>query len=107
MSDTPALLHDPYAALRHPEFRFYSLGRNLAALGDNMSSVAVGWELYERKNDPLLLGVVGLVQAIPIFAFALLAGHVADNYSRKRIAVLAQLAICACSAGLCLLSSRA
>ncbi len=99
--------HDPYAALRFREFRFYSLGRNLAAIGDNMQSVAVGWELFNRTHQPLTLGIVGLVQAVPIFLFALLAGHVADNYSRQRIAILAQLAFCACSAALCALSARA
>jgi MFS family permease len=106
MSSPPPQSHDPYAALRLPEFRFFSLGRNLAALGDNMSSVAVGWELYERTHKPLTLGMVGLAQAIPIFLFALLAGHVADNYSRRRVAALAQLVFCACSAGLCVLSFR-
>lgn len=102
----PPPSHDPYAALRLPSFRFFSVGRNLAALGDNMQSVAVGWELYERTRLPLTLGLVGLTQAVPIFLFALHAGHVADNYSRKRVAILAQIVFCACSLGLCLLSAK-
>lgn len=106
MPETPSPHHDPYAALRLPEFRFFSIGRNLAALGDNMSSVAVGWELYERTHKPITLGMVGLAQAIPIFLFALHAGHVADNYSRRRVAVIAQLVFCACSLGLCVLSAK-
>jgi MFS family permease len=102
----PPPAHDAYAALRLREFRLFSMGRNLAALGDNMQSVAVGWELYERTHKPMTLGWVGLVQALPIFLFALLAGHVADNYPRKRVSVLAQFAFCACSAGLAALSAR-
>src|SRR5947199_5247708 len=102
----PATPHDPYAALRLPEFRFFSLARNLAALGDNMQGVAVGWEVYERTREPLALGMVGLYQAIPIFLFALLAGHVADNYSRRRVASLSQLVFCVCAVALSVLSAK-
>jgi len=98
--------HDPYAALRLPDFRFFSLGRNLSALGDNMQGAAVAYELYDRTSEPLALAFVGLAQAIPIFLFALLAGHVADSFSRRKVAALAQLAFCVCSFALALLSAR-
>jgi len=98
--------HDPYAALRLPNFNLFSAARNLSALGDNMQSVVVGWELYGRTHRPMTLGYVGLVQALPILLFALMAGHVADNYPRRRIAIIAQLVFCSCSLGLCALSAR-
>jgi MFS family permease len=106
MPSTSPPAHDPYAALRLREFRLFSMGRNVAALGDNMQSVAVGWELYERTHRPMALGWVGLVQALPIFVFALLAGHVADNFPRRRTSILAQVAFCVCSAALAALSAR-
>lgn len=71
-----------------------------------MQSVVVGWELYQRTGKALTLGWVGLVQALPIFLFALHAGHVADTYSRKRVAIVAQLAFCCCSLLLGMLSAR-
>ena len=98
--------HDPYAALRLPNFNFFSAARNLSALGDNMQSVVVGWELYQRTHRPMTLGYVGLVQAAPILLFALMAGHVADSFPRRRVAVIAQLVFCACSLWLCALSAR-
>ena len=33
----------------------------LASIGSEMQSVAVGWELYERTDSALSLGLVGLV----------------------------------------------
>ena len=97
--------HDPYAALRLSAFRAFVLGRNISGLGDAMQSVVVGWDLYQRTNKPLTLGYVGLIQALPLFLFALPAGHVADRYPRKQVAILAQLAFCMCSLVLAALSA--
>ncbi len=104
MSKPVPLTHDPYAALRLREFQLYCFGRNLSALGDSVQSVVVGWELYQRTSKPLTLGWVGLVQALPIFLFALPAGHIADTHSRKWISILAQATFCICSLLLAALS---
>ena len=86
-SSTP---HDPYQALRFPDFRLL-LGGNLASvMGRQMLSLAIGWELYNRTNSALVLGIVGLVQVLPVIVFALFAGHVADRYDRKTVIVGAQ-----------------
>jgi MFS family permease len=55
-----------------------------------MLQVALGWELYERTNSALALGLVGLVTAIPVVLLALPAGHLADRIERKKIVVAAQ-----------------
>ncbi len=105
MRDAMRDSHDPYAALRLREFRAFVLGRNLSGLGESMQGVVIGWDLYLRTNKPLTLGYVGLAQALPIFLFALHAGHTADRYSRKRIAIVAQIAVCVCSLLLARLSA--
>ena len=72
--------HDPYAALRHRDFRLFLINSVAATIGGEMQSVAVGWELYERTNSKLALAFVGLVQALPVLLMSLPAGHVADRY---------------------------
>src|SRR5664279_1556654 len=84
----PAAAQDPYAVLRNPDVMFYLVGRFVASLGQQMLTVAVGWELYERTHSALALGLVGLTQMLPMVLFTLPAGHVADNHDRKRIIVL-------------------
>ena len=74
----------PYAILRNRDFSLYLIARFIAALGQQMLTVAVGWELYERTHSSLNLGLVGLTQMVPMLMFILPAGHVADNYDRKR-----------------------
>jgi MFS family permease len=86
-----AAKHDPYSALRHADYRYYLTGRLAASMGGQMIDVAIGWELYERTNRALALGLVGLVQVVPIILLALPAGHVADRFDRKRVALLSLL----------------
>jgi MFS family permease len=98
----PAL--DPYAVLRNRDLALYLIGRFVSSLGQQMLTVAVGWELYERTNSPLALGLVGLVQMLPMILFTLPAGHVADNHERKRIIILMSFIIACASAGLAIIS---
>lgn len=39
----PAAPHDPYIALRYRDFRLLAVGRFAATLGEQMTSVAIGW----------------------------------------------------------------
>src|SRR5437870_1434714 len=103
-ADTPSP-HDPYAALRFRDFRLLGLGQFIAVLGEQMIGVAIGWELYERTRSALVLGLVGLVQVIPVILLSLPAGHIADRFDRKRIAIATRLMLALCSAGLALLSA--
>src|SRR5438128_1913763 len=97
--------HDPYAVLRNRDLLLYLIGRFVASLGQQMLSVAVGWELYERTHSALALGLVGLTQMVPMILFTLPAGHTADNYDRKRIIVLTTMVIGLASLGLTFISA--
>jgi MFS family permease len=102
-----AAAHDPYAALRSPDYRRLLTGNVLSALGSTMQSVAVDWELYERTHSPAAIGLVGLVQFLPVFFLALPAGHAADRFSRKRLLLLAQTLMTLASIGLAVVSYTA
>lgn len=96
--------HDPYQSLRFRDFRLLLAGNFIASLGEQMLSVAIGWELYERTNSAFLLGMVGLVQVFPSLILSLYAGHVADRYNRKLIIVITQAILVLASLGLTALS---
>lgn len=95
---------DSYVALRFKNFRLYIAGTLIAVIGQQMQSVAVGWELYERTGSAMALGWVGFVQALPVILLALPAGQLADWVSRKRIVMGAQVVLAASSLGLAYLS---
>jgi MFS family permease len=90
--------HDPYAALRLPEFRAYICARFTLTLALQMQGTVVGWQVYQLTGDKLSLGLIGLAEAIPSIGVSLVAGHVADSIPRRRIVRLATLAFAICTA---------
>jgi len=54
-----------------------------------MQAVAVGWQIYELTHSTLQLGMVGLVQFLPMVILTLLTGHAADRYDRRIIVAIA------------------
>ena len=75
---------DAYAALRVRDFRMFLAGHLLSVLGVQMQTTAVGWHLYEKTNSDLALGMVGLVQIVPMLGLALPAGQAADRFDRRK-----------------------
>ncbi len=78
----------------------------MGTFGLQAEGTAVGWELYDRTHSAYALGLVGLVQVIPLFALALHAGHFVDTHDRRRVLIAAQGGFAIASAGLALVSWR-
>jgi len=85
--------HDPYAALRLRDFRFFAVGNVASVLGNQMTAVAIGWELYQRTNSATALGLVGFFQLIPLLALSIPAGHAVDRLDRKSVVVTSQVVL--------------
>jgi MFS family permease len=100
----PEERRDPYAALRFLDFRLLLTGRFITSFGNEMLSFAIAWELWLRTHSAFALGMVGLVQVIPVIILSLPAGHVADQYNRRRIVLISQLSTGLCALGLAYLS---
>lgn len=94
----------PYELLKNRDFLLYLIGRFIASFGQQMVTVAVGWQLYERTRQPISLGYVGLTQMIPMIGLTLPAGHFADNHDRKRTIMLTMLIMSLSSVGLAIAS---
>ena len=77
--------HDPYAALRVATYRDYMTGSFLSSIGRQAVSVAVTWEIYQWTKSATALGLVGLINVIPLLVLSLPAGSIADRYDRRRI----------------------
>lgn len=96
--------HDPYEAWRFPNFRLYAGGWFLLLIGTRIQSVAIGWDVYDRTGEALALGLVGLVQAIPVISLAIPAGFLADRFHRKTVVILSVAGATITSAILCVVA---
>lgn len=102
----PPALHDPYEAFRHPAFRLFAVSYVLAIVGSQMLSTTVQWDVYQQTKDPLSIGLIGLIGAIPVLLLALPAGHVADSFSRKRVLLVTQVPLTLVPLALAFLQAR-
>ncbi|HEX2948503.1 MAG TPA: MFS transporter [Armatimonadota bacterium] len=102
--EDPLPARDPYAAFRVPNFFRYILGNILIQIGMGAQGLAIGWDIYKRTGQPLALGLVGGVQAIPMILLSLPAGYLADKFDRRRIITICLLGVALCSLGLSWLS---
>ena len=79
--------------LRIAAFRYYWLARLTSTIGQMAMVIVIGWQVYDiarhsmgLKEAALRLGVIGLVQFIPLFALTLITGWTADRVDRRWIA---------------------
>ena len=98
--------HDPYASLRHPDFRWYTVSLMLMTVAVTMRGVVVGWQVYAITHDALSLGLIGLAEALPFVTAALFAGHVADRNDRRGVMFAALTVLAACAGVLLWRSAR-
>jgi MFS family permease len=80
----------PLPLLRHPAFVRFLYVRVAASVALQIQVVAVGWQMYALTGSPFYLGLIGLVQFVPVAAFFLLTGHVADRYDRRIVTFIGE-----------------
>lgn len=93
-----------FGAFKHLSYRLFFSARFLGAFGIQITSVAVGWQMYEETGNALYLGLIGLFQFLPSLLLILVTGTVADRYNRRAIMALCLALACACGAALLLIT---
>ena len=73
-------------------------------LAIQIMSVSVGYFVYELTGDPLMLGFIGLAEAVPAIGIALYAGHLADKLNRRNILVACVATLLLCAVALLVIS---
>ena len=87
--DSPTSAADE-SLLRNRTFVAFWLARTCSSFGFQMFSVAVSWQIYALTHSAMALGMIGLMQFLPSVLLALPAGHMADQFDRRRIVLFGQ-----------------
>jgi len=85
-------LNNPFIALKHANFRFYTAGMVISLIGTWMQTVAQPWLALSLTNSPFLISLIGALQFTPVLLVSLFAGVVIDNFPKKTILMLTQSA---------------
>jgi MFS family permease len=73
------------SVLQLPEFRALLSARFTNALGMTALATVVAFQTYDVTRQPIALGLLGLVEAIPALGLMLIGGHIADRRDRRSI----------------------
>jgi MFS family permease len=73
--------------LRERDFALFWLGWTVSLIGDGFFLVAIAWQVFDLWNSPTALAVVGVAETIPIVAFVLVGGVVADRFERRKVLI--------------------
>ena len=78
--------------LRISAFRYFWLARLTATIGQMAMVIVIGWQVYDiaratmgLKEAALRLGIIGVVQFVPLFLLTLITGWTADRIDRRWI----------------------
>ncbi|KJF18248.1 MULTISPECIES: MFS transporter [Acidithrix] len=68
-------------------FRLLFIGQLISGLGDQITIVAISYEIYRLTHSSLLVGLVSLVQLIPLLLASLGGGPIIDRTDRRRLLI--------------------
>src|SRR5438046_8682479 len=72
------------------DFRLYLASRFCSAAAMMMLRAAIAWHVFALSHSAFHLGLVGLVQFVPVLCLLLVGGALADTYDRRTIMLLEQ-----------------
>ena len=82
----------PPHPLRIANFRAYFVSRFSGTIAVSAQGIIIGWQVYslarqtmDIKQSAFLLGMIGLVQFVPLFLLTPVVGLVADTFDRRWI----------------------
>ena len=86
-------------ALRHRRFAMLWLGMLISVAGSQMQLWSLFWHIRTLTDQPAAVSGIGAARVIPVVAFSLVAGVVADRFNRRKLlfltqSILAGVAVC-------------
>ena len=77
--------------LRERDFRLLWSGEMFSEIGSNITLVAVLLQVDALTHSPAAVGLIGLVQLVPLMAASLFGGSLIDRMDRRRLLLVAQI----------------
>ena len=94
-------MHPTRQVLRIANVRRFVTARFFAGLARSLLRATIHWHLWKVTGSAFYLGLMGLVEFLPVIPASLLAGAVADSRDRRRVMIAAQSVTWLCASALC------
>jgi MFS family permease len=86
--------------LKIPAYRRLFVGSIVTVVGAQLTAVAVQQQIYSITGSSAWVGVASLVALVPLVAFGLIGGAIADTYDRRILLIITSTGIALTSIGL-------
>src|SRR6201994_2104747 len=87
---------------RSRDYRALITGLGVSVLGNQLTTVAVPFQVYAITRSSLDVGLVSLAQLFPLIFGSLLGGSLVDAVDRRKLLLIVESLGALCSAGLAL-----
>ena len=87
---------------RSRDYRALIAGLGVSVLGNQLTTVAVPYQVYALTHSSLIVGLVSLSQLVPLIVGSLLGGSLVDAMDRRKLLLIVESCAALCSAGLAL-----
>ena len=87
------------------DFYIFLVSRFTSATGMTLLRSCIAWHVFDLSHSAFSLGLVGVVQFVPVLSLTLVGGAFADSHDRRRVINAAQLLLTMC-AGMLLWATR-
>lgn len=94
----------PWQVLNQRDFGLFWASLLFSAVGSQISTVAIAWQIYEITSSPFQLGLAGLFRALPIMMLSIPGGVLADRMDRRLLLIVTQSLAALLALSLALLS---
>jgi MFS family permease len=82
------------------DFRRLWFGTGISAVGSQITTVAVPFQLWQETHSTVLVGLLGIAALVPLLIVPIYGGAVADAVDRRRMLLLSDLGLMVVTVGL-------
>ncbi|MFD8794833.1 MFS transporter, partial [Streptomyces vinaceus] len=83
-----------------PDYRRLWVGSTISWMGQAMTALAISLQVYDITGSSFSVGLVGLFSLVPLVAFGLYGGAIADTVDRRKLGLYSSLGLTALSIAL-------
>lgn len=77
---------------KYPNYRWLYLGQLISFFGSMITYVAIPFQMYEITQSTTHVGMLGIVQLVPLVLFGFWGGALADSLDRKKLVIATEVA---------------
>lgn len=82
---------------RSRQFRLLFVSQGVTIVGTMITAVAIPFQAYAISHSSLVVGLLSAAEVVPYLFVSFIGGSLADTRDRRRVVLLSEVGLCACT----------